>query len=316
MPQATFTVNPELSAIAMVYSNPAVALIADQVLPRRITAETFKYTKYDKSLAYTVPDTRVGRKSAPNLVEFEGSEETASCVDFGLDSPVPNRDMKVFNDMPKAGGAKSPLEVATMFTTQLVQLDREIRVAKLVFNAGTYVTGQKEKLTGQDQFSDFDNSDPLGYVMEKLDVPLIRPNVIVIGQEVWTKLRTHPAIVNACKGTAQNAGVVARQQVAELFEVSQILVGAGRMNTARKGQLPNFQRCWGKHMAMLYIDGLAAQADQPCFGFTGQWGDKVAGTITDPDMGLDGGIRVRVGERVVEVISAADCGFFVEDAVA
>lgn len=312
---APFVINPTLTAIAIAYANPKQALIADLVLPRRTTGETFSYTKYDKSHAYTVPDTKVGRKGKPNIVEFDGQQVTDRCVDFGLDTPVPNRDIKAFNDMPKAAGAKGPLDVATMFLTNLVLLDREVRVAKLVFSPATYAAGLKDTLAGNDQFSDYENSDPLGYINEKLDIPLVRPNTIVFGQESWSKFRIHPDIVQACKGGAQTSGTVTRQQVADLFEVSDVLVGAGRHNVARKGQQPNFQRCWGKHIALLSIDQMAAEADQPTFGWTAQWGDKVAGTINDADIGIEGGVRVRSGEHVKEVIAAPDAGYFIENAV-
>lgn len=311
---ASFVVNPTLTAIAIAFANPRVTLIADQVLPRRPTGETFNYTKYDKAMAYTVPDTTVGRKGKPNIVEFNGTQVTESCVDFGLDAPVPNRDIKAFNDMPKAAGAKGPLDVATMMLTNLMLLSREVRVANLVFNPATYTN--KAKLAGNNQFSNYEESDPLGYILEKLDVPLLRPNMMVFGAEAWTKFRIHPDIVQACKGGAQTSGTVTRQQVADLFEVSEVLVGEGRHNIARKGQAPNFQRCWGKHIALLSTDQMAAEADQPTFGWTAQWGDKVAGTIVDGDIGIEGGVRVRSGEHVKEVIAAPDAAFFIEDAVA
>ncbi|WP_418646555.1 hypothetical protein ACNQFN_11505 [Thauera butanivorans] len=316
MASAPFAVNPTLTAIAIAYVNPLVTLIADRVLPRKSTGETFVYTRYDKAAAYTVPDTTVGRKGRPNFVEFDGAEVVDRCLDYGLDAPVPNRDIKLFADMPKAPGAKGPLEVATMMLTNLMLLSREVRVAQLVFNAATYPAANKAKLTGDERFSDHANSDPLGFVLEKLDVPLVRPNVMVFGQEAWTQFRVHPDIVQACKGGAQQSGTVTRQQVAELFEVNEVLVGAGRHNVARKGQQPNFQRCWGKHIALLSIDQMAAETDQPTFGWTAQWGAKVAGTINDPDIGIEGGVRVRSGEHVKEVISAPDAAFFIEDAVA
>ncbi len=315
MASAPFAVNPTLTAIAIAYSNPLITLIADRVLPRKRTGETFTYTRYDKAAAYTVPATEVGRKGAPNIVEFDGTEVTDRCVDHGLDAPVPNRDIKVFNDMPKAAGAKGPLDVATMMLTNLMLLSREVRVAQLVFNQAAYATANRAKLVAATQFSNPD-SDPLGLITEKLDVPLVRPNVMVFGQDAWTKFRIHPDIVQACKGGAQTSGTVTRQQVAELFEVSEVLVGAGRYNTAKKGQAPSFQRAWGKHIALLSVDQMAAEADQPTFGWTAQWGEKVAGTINDPDIGIEGGVRVRSGEHVKEVITGADCAFFIEDAVA
>ena len=41
MATTAFPINPVLTAIAMVYSNPAIALIADEVMPRTPTAKKF-----------------------------------------------------------------------------------------------------------------------------------------------------------------------------------------------------------------------------------------------------------------------------------
>jgi hypothetical protein len=58
------------------------------------------------------------------------------------------------------------------------------------------------------------------------------------------------------------------------------------------------------------------QASQVTFGFTGEWGNRLAGTITDSDIGMRGGERVRVGESVKELISASDAGYLITGAVA
>jgi len=66
----------------------------------------------------------------------------------------------------------------------------------------------------------------------------------------------------------------------------------------------------------LYIDPEAAQASQPTWGFTGQWGTRVAGSLPEPKSGLRGSERARVGESVKEVISAPALGYFFQNVVA
>ena len=107
-----------------------------------------------------------------------------------------------------------------------------------------------------------------------------------------------------------------RDQLAQVLEVQRVVVGAGFVNTARKGQAVNNQRVWGKHAAFLYIDKEAAMAQQPCWGFTAQWGDKVATQIPEPKMGIRGSERVRVAESVKEVVSAPALGYYFQNAVA
>ena len=318
MATTAFPINPKLTAIAMVYSNPAQALIADAVLPRTPVAKKFAWSNYDVGQGYTIPQTLVGRKSVPTEVDFSGTLVNDEVRDYALDDVVPNDEQQAWQDMikPERGGPISPIEISTMLTTKLIQLDREVRVASRVFNPVNYIAANQITLSGTGQWSDYANSNPLFAIMAALDVPVYRPNTVALGQATFTALRMHPRVVQAVYGTAQTGGVVTREALAQLLEVQQVLVGAGFVNTARRGQPVNNQRVWGKHAALLYIDKEAALSKQPCWGFTAQWGDKTAGTIAEPKMGLRGSERVRVGESLKEVISAPALGYYFQNAVA
>lgn len=318
MADAPFTINPALTAIAVGYKNPDAVLIADQVLPRVPTAETFNYTVYDTAQAYTLPPTEVGRRSSPNIVTFGGTSVTDTVKDYGLDDPIPQRDIDAFASMPKpaTGGPIDPMQLSTMMLSGLIDLAREIRVADIVFNSANYAADKVTTLSGTSQWSDFTNSDPLSDLLGALDKPLVRPDTLTLGQDVWTKLRQHPKIVQAIFKTAQGAGSVSKQQVADLLEIRQILVGAGWVNTARRGQAPSFARVWGKNAALTYSSQGAAQMFQPVWGWTAGWGGKFAGTIVDAKAGLKGSVTVRVGEQLKELVAAKDAGYYFAAAVA
>jgi hypothetical protein len=318
MATTAFPINPTLSAIAMVYSNPATALIADAVLPRVSTDKKFAWSNYDVAQGFSVPQTLIGRKSLPTELDFTGVLVNDEVLDYGLDDVVPNDEIKAFEDSvkPANGGPVDPREISTMLLTKIVQLDREVRVAARVFNTANYIAGNQQTLSGVSQWSDFVNSNPLDAMLAALDLPIYRPNVAVFGQATFTKLRQHPRIVQAVFGTAQTGGVVTREQLARVLEIQTVLVGAGFVNTARRGQAVNNQRVWGKNAAFLYIDKEAAMAQQPCWGFTAQWGDKVAGEIEEPKMGARGSQRIRVAESVKEIVTAPALGYYFQNAVA
>lgn len=304
-----FPVDPHLTAIAIGFRNGA--MIADQVLPRvPVGASKFKYWKYDPAEYLTVPETRVSRRGRVNEVSFSASEETASTEDFGLEDPIPQTDI---DDAPQGHDVKGQ---AVEGITKLIELDRELRVANLVFDPATYPAANKEALVGTDQFSDFANSDPVGVITDALDAPLMRPNVMVIGRPAFSVLARHPKIVKAVNGNSGDSGIVARRAIAELFELDEVLVGESRVNNARKGQPANFQMCWGKHIALIHRDKQATNRQGATFGFTAQFGTRVAGAWEDRNIGLRGGQRVRAGESVKEVVSAASFGYFIENAVA
>jgi hypothetical protein len=319
MPTSPWPVNPELSAIAIGYRNRDIDLIADRVLPRvQRGGKQFRYTIYPAAEAYTIPNTRVGRKGEPTQIDFSGTLVNGECLDYGLEDVLPVDDIQAWEAMPKpaSGGPVSPEAKATSLLTSLLMLDREVRVANLVFNAATYPAANRVTLSGTSQWSDFANSNPLDALLAGLDVPLMRPNVLVLGQAVWTKLRQHPRIVQAVYGTSQTGGAIMREQLAALLEVREVLVGAGFVNTARRGQAANIQRVWGKHCAALYVSEDAADADQPTFGFTAQFGERIAGAMDEPRKGLRGARVIRVGESVLEVVSAPASAYYWADAVA
>lgn len=309
---APFTVEPDLQAIAIAYRNRN--LIGDSVLPRLIVAkQTYKYYLWDKAEGFTIPDTKVGRTSAPNQVQFSATDTESTTTDYGLDDPIPQA------DLDNAPTGIDPRGRAAEGITDLILLDREKRIADKVFVASAYATANKETLSGTAQISDYTNSDPIGKIAGALDVPIVRPNVMVLGQAVWTKLRGHPDIIKAVNATAGDTGLASRQAVAELFELEEILVGQSRLNTAKKGQTASYSNVWGKHLLLMLRDSLAnpaQSASRVTFGFTAQFGMRIAGVIQDPDLGARGGQRIRVAESVDEHIVAADVAYFFEDAVA
>jgi hypothetical protein len=305
-----FPINPQLTAISLAYKNPDVALIADMVLPLTPTAQEFKWLKYDLAQGYTIPDLKVGRKSYPTEVEFSATEMQDKVVDYAVDDFIPNEDLEADNQ------GVDPRGTAVMYQTHLVQLAREIRVAGLVFNGTSYDAGNQTTLSGTSQWSDQANSDPVSAIGDALDVPIYRPNIAVFGQAAWTKTRRHPKLVQAIKGTDQGAGMVSRREFAEFFELQEVLVGAGFVNTAKKGQAATTSRVWGKHAAFLYRDRVAGPQAGVTFGFTAQWGSRQVGNMADPKRGYSGGETIRVGERTKELVVATGLGYYFQNAVA
>jgi len=306
---APFPITPALMAIAIGYRN--TALIADEVLPRTpVGKQEFKYLKHTMSEGFTLPDTRVGRRGRPNEVEFSATEVTASTEDWGLDDPIPQ------SDIDNAPEGYDPLGRAVEGIMDLVELDREVRTAGLVFDANQYATANKITLSGTSQFSDFVNSDPVGVIMAGLDAMIMRGNVMVIGRPVFSKLAQHPKIIKAVLGNSGDSGVATRKQIADLFELEDVLVGEAFVNTAKKGQAVTLSRTWGKHLALIHRNKTATTRSGATYGVTAQFGSRIAGSIPDNSIGLRGGQRVRAGESVKEVICANDLGYFVQNAVA
>jgi hypothetical protein len=310
-PHVPFDFQPELTGIAIAYRNPD--MIADLALPRiRVGRKSFQYTRFNKGDAFTIPETRVGRTGKPNEVEFGGADETATVRAYGLDSPIPNEDIIIAGE----GGVNyDPISRSAELVTDLIELDREKRTADLLFAAGTYA-GNSTTLSGTSQWSDYANSDPIKAIKTQLDAMLIRPNKGIFGMATWSVLSMHPKIAQAAYRTSQSAGLVTREMVAQLLELDEIIVGKGWVNTAKPGQTPTMVRLWGKHASFVYLNPTITTQAGVTFGYTAQWRERIAGTREDSDIGLEGGVRTRVGEYVKELVVCPDAGYFYQNAVA
>ena len=140
----------------------------------------------------------------------------------------------------------------TEFLTDKIDLNKEIALASRIFE-GADIPG--ETLAGNDQWSDYDNSDPVVAVEEKKAAVQAAvqeiPNTLVLPYEVFQKVRLHPEIVDRVKYS--NLGVAGPDVLAQLFDVEQILVPRSFKNVARRGQEPDLRYVWGKNAFLCYI---------------------------------------------------------------
>lgn len=309
MTAGAFPRDRQLTAIAIGYRNPDATYIADAVFPRvPVGKTTFEYTEYPIAEAYTIPSTRVGERAQVNRVELSGVRKPASTEDFGIEVPLTR------NDIDEAPEGVDPRARATEHATNIVLLDREVRAAAIAFNAANYGTANKKTLSGNGQWSNT-ASDPLKEMLTALDSCIMRPNVLVLGQAVWSALSVHPKLVSAAHGNEGQYGRCTREKLAELLEITEVVVGSAWFNTVKPGKQPALSRAWGKHALLCYRDRTVGTSGGITFGITAQYGDRVAGS-REIDIGLRGGVAVRSGESVRELIVAPDAAYFFENAAA
>jgi hypothetical protein len=320
MAQAPFVIQPRLTAITLAYRN--MRLIADNVLPRvPVDSPSFKYSQYTLQDGFTVPDTRVGRKGDVNEIDWTASEFTSMTNDYGLEDAIPYYDIQAARAARLTQGVYpiDPEARSTELLTDLVALDREVRVAGLVMNPATYPAANlRTYASGATQWNPANTSaTPIQDITTARDSLIIMPNKMVMGRAVFTALASHPSIVKAYNGTTGDTGIVPQKFIANLFELDEIIVGEGWVNIAKKGQTANLSRVWGKSAVLFYeAQVLYSPQGAPTFGFTAEWGQRLAGVIEqDSDIGLRGGTRVRVGESVKELVAAPTIAFMFQNCV-
>lgn len=309
---APFVVNPKLTAISIAYRN--AKLIADDVLPRvPVVTPSFLYSVYNKADNFTIPDTKVGRKSDVNQIDWSATQTSANVEDYAIDEVVPNRDKMIAQSY---GSFVDPEAVAAEQVSDVLALAREQRTANLITGAANYATANKVTLSGTSQWSDKVNSDPLVAMTTVMDGMLMRPNVAVFSRPVATQLQTHPKLLAAFHGNQGSYGFMPLEFLKTLLGLDEILVGEGWVNTAAKGQTPNVTRIWGKSAALLYRSSVSVDTNSMSFGITAQWGDRLSATYQEPKKGMRGATIVRVGESVKELVLANDLGYLFSAAVA
>jgi hypothetical protein len=314
-----FPVNPQLQAVAMAYRWPVG--IADLVCPRvPVLAREFEWWLHNPYEELTTASTKIGRKSRLNEVDFGATKKTGGVEDFGLSSPLPYVDT-----LPGVKPAWYNLRGRKVSgIMKKIELEREKRVADLYFNAATYPSGNKQTLSGTSQFSHAD-SNPVKLVMDTMNDMIMKPNTFVFNETGWTSFRSNPRVTGALispdngnspvvNATGKMASI---QAVKDLFEIDNIFIGKSRINGSKPGQTASINRLWGNHLAMVYLDpdAFTPDAETITFGLTAQYGDRVAGSTPDPDMGLLGGERIKAGEMIKELIIAPDLGYLFSSVV-
>ncbi len=309
-----FTIWPELTRIAMAVE--VDMMIADAVCPRApVNGERFSYTKLDTKERFQVPDTAIGRTGYAKEVDFSAYDEEDRVIPHGLATPVPVSDIAT----AEQAGNYDPREHATVASTELMLLAREKRVATLLQTVTNYPAANRDTLdntAGKEHFDNYAAGDPVAYLTGVMDGMLIRPNTLTINQTTWSKLKFHPEVVKKVHGVIQE-GSVTREQLAEVLEIEQVLVGKAWEDTAPKGKAMAAARIWG-NVALLHRLNTNLQSTQtvaPTFSMSATWKDLQVISYLDQSRGVEGCEMIKPIQWVKELISWSEAGFIVSNAL-
>ncbi len=303
-----FVIVPALTRIAMAVQQQD--LIQDIVCPRvSVAGELFEYTKISTKEMFATPDDLIGRTGAANQVEFSSSDETDRVIDRGLEVPVPRKDV----DAAANANMADPRGLATEQITQLMLLNREVRVADLLFNASNYASGLKLTLddtAGKYRWDNATNGDPIAYLENAINDMVVMPDTLVLGPDVWLAIKRHPDTISRLYGAASTRGSAMLGDVAAELGLSRVVVGSAYKDSTAKGQTAALTRVWGNYAALIRAGApVSARMAQPTFAFTAQYEGRVAGTYFDPKRGKKGVEVVKVTESVKELVSWQSAGY-------
>jgi len=257
-------IDAALSNISIAYRNDSY--VAQKVFPIvQVDKQSDKYFIFSKAFWFRNSVERRGPGSRYAEGGLELSSTNYECINKGLSFPLPwesieNQDAAI--DLESDGAE---------WLADQFQLDREIALAAKIFNASAW--GTTAGLSGTSMWSDYANSDPISNIetaRETVKKAIGRyPNVMLMGAEVWDKLKFHPDLLDIYKHTS--VAVLTPDLVAKVFDgIEQLLIGNAIYNSTAEGVAFSGGYIWPKNVLLLYVPK-SPSIRTPAAGYTFVW---------------------------------------------
>lgn len=308
-------VNRPLTNISIAYMQNQENYIATKVFPivpvDKQSDVYYSYTKND-----WLRDEAKLRKGGTESAGSGYGLSTASynCDVFGFHKDVDDQ-MRANTDQPLDADRD-----ATEFVTQRLLTRTEIQWAADYFTTSVWGTD----LTPTNLWSDYANSDPIDDIEAGKESILsttgFEANTLVLGYQVYRKLKRHPDIVDLLKYTSRDAANITPAMLAGIFEVERVLVAKAVKATNVENETGAYSFTHGKHALLCHV-AKSPSLMTPSAGYIFAW------------RGVSGGLGANVaisrfrmehlksdrieGETAFDdKVVASDLGYFFSGAVA
>lgn len=261
-------INKPLTNISVAYRNEM--FIADKVLPRVVEnrVNPFYYT-WDRD-NFRMSDDRRAPGAKANEVTFNlNKSANFTLTERTLVGKIPKESMEAAKDADSKWDLKRD-EMEFVNDKILTRYEKE--VADLLFNATTFA-GYTSAITGVSRWDQYGTSDPV----DDIDTARasirqstgIKPNMLILGAEVFVHLANHPDILDRIKGGATKASPadVTAQVLAIIFKVNEVIVGDAVYDSASEGGTVTMTDLWGKY-ALLAYKAPKPKLKSPSVGYT------------------------------------------------
>jgi hypothetical protein len=308
---ASVQANAGLTQISLDYR--AGGHIADLVMPRvNVGKVKGQYAEFGREAFNTESSTtNAGIRRAPRTsfarTDFAVSWEDYECSEYGIEIPIG------WTERETADPAIDLDVAATERCTGVVLNEREQRVAAIL--TSTSVVTQNTTLSGTDQWDQYSesDSDPLGDIDTGRQAihrnSGVNPNVLLLGREVYDKLKRHPLIQDYFKYT--EGGAVTPKMLSAAFGIDRVYVGDALYNSAT-GTGFTGSYIWGSDAILLHVPENPGIM-QPAAGYQIMFDDLVTEQFREEALRQD---VVRVRETTDEVLVSEECCYLIKDAVA
>jgi hypothetical protein len=208
------------------------------------------YEKWNRDHQKVIGNTRRGPGSAGAEVTFGFTTVTGTANEYAIRSKLADENiawqegaLDLENDIP-------------MLMHQVELVDVETRFVDAIDDTSAHDGGDNAvTLSGTDQWSDYDNSNPLTDIetgrQEILEDCGKYPNRAVMSPAVWSKLQYHPRLLEALKYTGTTRASI--EQLQSITGIPEIRIGMMQKNTAGYGATDAISYIWGKDFYMFYV---------------------------------------------------------------
>lgn len=235
-------------------------MIGLRVMPvATVSKRSDKYFKYDERAQQALPSARMDARGQAAEVRQGLSPDNYSVSDFGLQETVP---------MTEIGNADMPLDPlvdANMLVNDLCALNREIEIATVMTTSGNYGANTVAIGAGS-EWNSADGGKPIQLIQRAVDSLYsgsgATKTVGFTSVNVFRALSRHPSIRDLFKYTAD--GFATAQQIAEYFELDELIVGKARNDAANIGQTESIARIWPDSFGVVKV---AMQPTIRSYGF-------------------------------------------------
>ena len=280
--------------------------ISTEVAPRvPVAQESDIYYVYDFS-AFNIPETLREPRARYNQVDWTVSTATYFAQEFGLEQPIDDRERR-----NAVGVLDLERDSTRNLTSQLLNA-REQRVANVVKSTASYPAGHTVTLSGTAQWSDPDDSDPMGDIADgraaiQAATGLL-PNTLLIGYAVFEALLVNEQIRSyVALGT-----LITEELLARLFRVQRVIVGSVHNNTAREGQAVALGDLWGNDAILFHKANTSPAIRTPSFMYQFVAADFRVFQYRNEEIASD---IIRVNEITAEKMVAPALGYLIKSAV-
>jgi hypothetical protein len=311
--QSDVHVDQVLTNISVAYIQNQDHYIASQVFPIvPVDKQSDKYYTYTKNDWF-----RDEAEKRADATESAGSGYNLGTDNYNCDVFAFHKDI----GNQTRNNADAPLDLdrdATQFVTQRLLLRQERQWASDYFTTSVWATDS----TPSNLWSDYANSDPINDVetgkRTVLSTTGFMANTLVLGYDVFIKLKNHPDLVDRIKYTS--AQTLTPQMLAMLFEVERVLVAKAIYATNLEGETAAYSFVHGKHALLCYVNPQPSLL-APSAGYIFAWRGVSEGLgqtigVSRFDMPHLKAQRVEGEIAFDDKVVASDLGYFFNGAVA